>query len=187
MLSRSVVLLGLFFALATASGTRTQQADRVADRFTFKAGQETSRLDLVINRWSTDMERDSVFSAAQKEPAKAMDSLKEPGTLGYVHLPGGLDHTIRYARRITRPDGSTDIVALAEGAVWIWWEPTATDTSAAKYPFTIIQIRLNKAGPGEGKLSATKAAPDKDAGIVIGDYANAPTLLTDVRRQSASS
>lgn len=187
MLSRSVVLLGLFFALATTPGTRAQQADRAADRFTFKAGQEAGRLDLVINRWSTDMERDSVFAAAQKEPARTLDALKAPGTVGYVHLPGGLDHTIRYARRVSRPDGSIDIVALAEGPVWIWWQPAATDASGTKYPFTIIQMRLSKAGTGEGKLSATTAAGDKDAGIVIGDYQNAPTLLTEVRREAASS
>ena len=187
MLSRSTILLGLFFALAIAPGVAGQHGERAADRFTFKAGDEAHRLDLVISRWSTDMERDSVFATAQKEPAKTMDVLKGPGTVGYIHLPGGLDHTIRYARRVTRPDGSTDIVALAEGAVWIWWDPKAAIDTTDKYPFTIVQLHLGKAGTGEGKLSATKASADKEAGIVISDYSSAPTLLTDLRRDSASS
>ena len=111
MLNRSVLLGLVAFVLATAPGIRAQQAHRMADRYTFKAGQEANPLELVIDRWSTDAERDSVFQAAQKDPAKTMDALKEPGLVGWIHLPGGLDHTIRYARRVTRPDGSVDIVA----------------------------------------------------------------------------
>src|SRR5919201_7083188 len=98
MLNRSVLLGLVAFMLATAPGTYAQ--NRIADRYTFKAGQEANPLELVINRWSTDTERDSVFQAAQKDPAKTMDALKEPGLVGWIHLPGGLDHTIRYARRV---------------------------------------------------------------------------------------
>ena len=188
MLNR-IVLLGLVaFMLATAPGTQAQQTHRTADRYTFKAGDERNPLELVISRWSTDAERDSVFETAQKEPAKTMDALKDPGLVGWIHLPGGLDHTIRYARRVTRPDGSVDIVALAEGAVWVWWTPegNAAGTATNKYPFTAIQIHLPKTGAGEGKLSVTNVAADKDAGIVIGDYAQQQALLTDVRHATAS-
>jgi len=188
MLNRSVLLGLVAFMLATAPGIRAQQAHRMADRYTFKAGQEANPLELVIDRWSTDAERDSVFQAAQKDPAKTMDALKEPGLVGWIHLPGGLDHTIRYARRVTRPDGSVDIVALAEGAVWIWWTPegNAAGTATNKYPFTAIQLHLPKNGTGEGKLSVTTVAADKDAGVVIGDYAQQRALLTEVKRDSAS-
>lgn len=188
MLNRSVLLGLVAFIIATALGTHAQQTQRTADRYTFKAGQETTPLELVISRWSTDAERDSVFETAQKEPAKTMDALKDPGLVGWIHLPGGLDHTIRYARRVTRPDGSVDIVALAEGAVWVWWTPegNAAGTATNKYPFTAIQIHLPKTGAGEGKLSVTNVAADKDAGIVIGDYAQQQALLTDVRHATAS-
>ena len=154
MLNRSVLLGLVTFMLATAPVTPAQQTNRIADRYTFKAGQEAKPLELVINRWSTDAERDNVFQAAQKDPAKTMEALKEPGLVGWIHLPGGLDHTIRYARRVTRPDGSVDIVALAEGAVWIWWTPegNATATSTNKYMFTAIQLHVPKTGVGEGKL-----------------------------------
>ena len=188
MLNRSVILLGLVaFMLATAPGIYGQQTNRPADRYVFKAGDENHPLDLVLNRWSTDAERDSVFQAVQKDPAKTMEALKEPGIVGWIHLPGGLDHTIRYAKRVTRPDGSVDIVALAEGAVWIWWKPTASEDRSKQYNFTAIQLHVPRTGAGEGKLSATKIAADKETGIVIGDYAQQPALLTEVKRESVSA
>ena len=189
MLNRTGILLGLVaFMLATAPGINAQQTNRPADRYVFKAGEENHPLELVINRWSTDAERDSVFQAVQKDPAATMDALKEPGTVGWIHLPGGLDHTIRYARRVTRPDGSVDIVALAEGAVWIWWQPTAaTEDRSKNYNFTAIQLHMPRSGVGEGKLSSSKVAADKEAGMLVGDFAQQPTLLTEVKRESHSA
>jgi hypothetical protein len=188
MLNRTGILLGLVaFMLATAPGIHAQQTNRAADRYTFRAGDEKQPLELVISRWSTDAERDSVFQSVQKDPAKTMDALKEPGTVGWIHLPGGLDHTIRYAKRVMRPDGSVDIVALAEGAVWIWWQPTAAAADRSKdYNFTAIQLHMARSGVGEGKLSSSKVAADKDAGIAIGDYAQEPALLTEVKRDPAA-
>lgn len=181
MLSRSVVLLSLVFALALATGSRAQQTERAADRFTFKAGQAGDRLELVINRWSTDAERDKVFTAAQKDPAKALDGLENPGVVGWIHLPGGLDHTVRYARRVNRPDGSTDVIVIAERPVWIWWDPALKDAKST-YTYTAVQIHLTGAGTGEGKLSSASVVADKDAGVVLGNYAKEPTLLTEVKR-----
>jgi hypothetical protein len=43
-----------------------------------------------------------------------------------------------------------------------------------------------KPNPAEWRLRAMKAAPDKDAGVVIGDYTQQRALLTDVKRDSAS-
>ena len=187
MLNRSVVLLGLVFALATAPVSHAQRSERAADRFTFTAGNAGDRLDLVINRWSTDAERDSVFAAALKDPAKLLDAVKEPGIVGYIHLPGGLDYTIRYARRVSRADGTVDIVALADAPVWVWWQPGISDTSTPnRYLYTAFQLRLSKTGTGEGKLSVTKVAADKEAGVVLANYASEPTLLTDVKRDVAS-
>jgi hypothetical protein len=189
MLNRSSVLLGLVaFVLATSPAIDAQQANRTTDRYSFKAGPEATTLDFVINRWSSDSERDNLFQAAQKDPARMMEALKEPGVLGWIHLPGGLDHTIRYARRVTRPDGSVDVVALAEGAVWVWWTPEGNSTAAAtnKYPFTVIQFHLPKTGVGEGKLSVSNVAADRETGLVIGDYAQQRALLTDVKHDSAS-
>jgi hypothetical protein len=82
-----------------------------------------------------------------------LTALGDAGFVGYVHLPGGLDYTLRYARRIERPDGTTDVVAVADAPVWIWWDEGLKERKAT-YSFTAIQFRIAKDGAGIGKLSA---------------------------------
>src|SRR5205814_9348051 len=126
-----------------ATGTAVSAQKQVADQFTFVAGAQGERFDLVINRWSTDAERDKVRNAAQTAPATVLTALNDAGVVGYVHLPGGLDYTLRYARRIERPDGTTDVVALADAPAWIWWDEGLKDRKAT-YSFTVIQLRMPK-------------------------------------------
>jgi hypothetical protein len=53
------------------------------------------------------------------------------------------------------------------------------------YPFTVIEMRINKEGVGEGKMSiATKVTADKDKNlIVLEDYGIQPVLLKEVRAE----
>jgi hypothetical protein len=53
------------------------------------------------------------------------------------------------------------------------------------YPFTLVEVRLNADGEGEGKLSlATKITADKDGKtVVLEDYGSQPVLLTSVKRE----
>jgi hypothetical protein len=183
MLNRTAVVVSAVATLAT--GTAVSAQKQVADHFTFVAGAQGERFDLVINRWSTDAERDKVRTVAQTMPATVLTALNDTGVVGYVHLPGGLDYTLRYARRIERPDGTTDVVALADAPAWIWWDEGLKDRKAM-YPFTVIQLRMPKGGVGTGKLSASSIAAENEAGIALTDYEKEPTLLTSVRRHVTS-
>ena len=184
MLNRIAVLVSAVAILATGPALRAQK-QTAADRFTFVAGTQGERFDLVVNRWSTDVEKDKVRNLAQTMPATLLSALGDAGIVGYVHLPGGLDYTLRYARRVERADGTTEVVALADAPVWIWWDEGLKERNAT-YPFTAIQFRIAKDGVGVGKLSSWSIVGEKDAGIALADYDKEPTLLTSVRRKTAS-
>ena len=169
------------------------QTETAKERFTFtapngsKAGPNgEARLELVITRWSSDAERDRVRSVVTEEgPDKVNNALGDAA--GWIHWPGNLDYTLRYARRTPRPDGGEDIVLVTDSRTWIGWDPTHF-TGWTESPFTVIHLRLNNEGAGEGKLSpGNKIRSDKDAGIVLEDYASQPTFLTDVRRERKTS
>ena len=55
------------------------------------------------------------------------------------------------------------------------------------YPFTVIELRLNKDGEGEGKMSvATKVIPDKEQNVItLENYDLQPVQLTNVKRERA--
>ena len=184
----SVILLIPLVAVLTHAQTET-----VKERFTFtalngsKAGPSgEGRLELVITRWSSDAERDRLRASVTDEgPDKVNNALGEAA--GWIHWPGNLDYTLRYARRTPRPDGGEDVVLVTDSRTWIGWD-SAHSSGWTDSPFTVIQLRLNKEGTGEGKLSpGNKIRSDKEAGIVLEDYASQPTFLTDVRRERKTS
>src|SRR4030095_10773201 len=92
MSNRVAVLVSAVAILATGPALRAQN-HTTGDQFTFVAGTKGERFDLVINRWSTDAERDKVRNLAQTMPATVLTALGDAGIVGYVHLPGGLDYT----------------------------------------------------------------------------------------------
>ena len=170
------------------------QTDSAKERFTFvaangsKAGPSgEGRLELVVTRWSSDAERDRVRSVVTEGPDKLLNAFHDSYMTGWIHWPGNLDYTLRYARRTLRPDGGEDLVLVTDAPIWLGWEP-ALSTRGTEAPFTVIQLRLNKEGTGEGKVYlGTKIRSDKDAGIVLEDDASQPTLLTDIRRERSAT
>ena len=51
------------------------------------------------------------------------------------------------------------------------------------YPFTLVELRLDKEGHGEGKLSIATKLTLNDNVLVIENYADQPVMLTDVRKR----
>ena len=140
------------------------------------------RLRLRLLRWSSDDERRQVM-AALEEPSKLLSALPYVGVAGYLQWPGGLEHTVRYARQTARPDGGADIVLVVERPLWLWWDSTAK--WAADQHFTVVHMRVNKDGTGEGRIATGDGfRRNADSGIMISDTTK-PALLTNVRRESA--
>jgi len=139
------------------------------------------RMHVRIMRWSTDEDRRHLL-ATLHEPSRLLGALPYVPVNGYLQWPGGLEHSVRYARQATRPDGSSDIVMVVERPLWLWWDTTAR--WAADQQFTVVHLRINKDGTGEGRIGTGDGIKrDSDLGIVVTDITR-PPLLTNVRRES---
>ena len=55
------------------------------------------RMRVRFMRWSTDAERTQLM-AALDEPSKLLSALPYVAVVGYLQWPGGLEHSVRYAR-----------------------------------------------------------------------------------------
>lgn len=188
MLHRTIALLCLAVVFACTAALQAATTEAV-ERLTFTAAKapedalnKDGRLQLVIRRWSTDDER-MLMTKAAAEPAKLLEPFRNVGGIGYLEWPGGLEYTVRYAHRTERPDGGSDILLVAERPLWVWWDPNAKWSN--ERPYSVIHVRVNKDGTGEGRVSSNIKG-DKVTGIALADQTGAP-LLTDVRRESASS
>ena len=196
MLRSNVIRLARAAAVLAFGTVALAQTSTVKERFTFaalngsKAGPAGgNRLELVVNRWSSDAERDRVYSAiADNVQDKLADALAALPEAGYIHWPSNLEYIVRYANRIPRPDGGEDVVLGADAPLSLWWDPSISTPSTSPR-FTVIQLRLSKDGRGEGKLSlATKVTASKETKtFALEDYARQPAILTDVQRERTSS
>jgi len=190
LIGRSAV--ALFAAgLTAASAMGRAQTNGAPERFTALAvnmsnvgrpGAQT--VEIVVNRWSTDAERDRLLTVLlEKGPEKLLETLQDMPRVGYFRTPTSLGYDIHYARRTPLPDGGERIVLVTDRRIGFW--EAANQARSVDYPFTLIELHINRDGQGEGKLSlATKITADKENKIIVlEDYANQPVLLTSVKRE----
>src|SRR5690349_7421989 len=62
------------------------------------AASSDARLRVRLLLWSTDDERRQLL-AAPDDPAKLLSAIPYVDVVGYLQWPGGLEHSIRYARQ----------------------------------------------------------------------------------------
>ncbi len=112
-------------------------------------------------------------------------ALEEAATVGYLWSSESVGYAFRYAGRIENPDRSQRIVLITDrrlGAMNRLWNPTFQG-DPNNYEFSVIELRLNGKGEGEGKASLTgNLVPDAAAKIVtIESYDALPPVFRNVR------
>ena len=144
-------------------------------------------IDIVVNRWSTDKDRDRLMSVMmEKGPEKLLDALQDMPRMGYIKTPDSIGWDLHFARKMPGKDGGERVVLVTDRRIGFW--EARNQPRSIDYPFTVIELRLNRDGEGEGKMSiATKIIPDKENNIVtLENYDIQPVLLTNIKREKVS-
>jgi hypothetical protein len=113
--------------------------------------------------------------------------------LGKVPIVGHLwssevaGYSVRYAARFTEPDGGERIILITDRRLGAWndlWKPVASDATATNYDFSMVEMRLNSQGEGEGKVSLTgKVTVDGvEKTLALESFTALPVVLKNVRR-----
>ena len=118
--------------------------------------------------------------------ASLAEALGKAQTVGYLWSSEVAGYALRYAVRLAQPDGGERIFLLTDRRLGAWndsWKPTAAGAAPANYEFSLIELRLNSKGEGEGKTSLTgKVAVDSAAKtIALEDYSASPVIFKNVR------
>jgi hypothetical protein len=122
-------------------------------------------LEIVVNHWSTDAQRDELMSVMmEKGPEKLLDVLQGLPRMGYFRTPDSLGWEIHFARRVPGKDGGERVVLVTDRRIGFWEE--ANQPRSIDYPFTVIEPHLNADGDGDGKMSlAHKSSPTRWSSI----------------------
>lgn len=196
MFNRQIARWSAIAMLACAPvAIHAQATQGTAEHFTFTVSNvpestlhpKDGRFRITLNRWSTDDERSQLRTAFSENGAEKLHTaFGQVGPIGYLQWPGGLEYAVRYARRVPRADGTTDVVLVVDRGLWVWWD-TKLAPSAVQAPVSVIQVRLGKDGRGEGRVAfGTGIGSDNDAGVALANFAQQPLLLTDVRLERTS-
>lgn len=184
-LTAGAVALGSVALLTIAAGAQTMGTP---ERYTAAAmninNGRANIIDITVNRWSTDKQRDTLMDTMVKQgPEKLLDVLQDMPAMGHFGAPGNLSWDIHFARKMPLPDGGERIVLVTDRRIGFW--ESVNQPRSIDYPFTVIDIRLNGDGEGEGKMSiATKVIYDKKENMIsLENYQTSPVLLTNVRRE----
>ena len=138
-------------------------------------------VDLQINRWSTDAERDQLLKVFREKGQEGLlSALQKMPVVGGIRTPGSLNYDIHFARQRSTAEGGRDIFLMTDRYVGVWEAMNRPRT--IDYPFTLIQLQLDKDGRGVGKASvATQITQDPDGTIVLENFSSQPVMLNDVR------
>ena len=158
---------------------------------TVQAGRNTAVIDLRITRWSTPAEREKLINiAVEKGQDALLRELQRMPNHGKISIPGWqgpdphnarLGWTLHYAFATPDEDGGVRIGIATDRYIGFWEARNSPRT--IDYPFTLIEIRLDRGGKGVGKMAvATKIEFDKKKRqMVLENYASEPVRLNEVK------
>jgi hypothetical protein len=151
------------------------------------SGPSTATVDIKVERWSTDDERQKLLSILTeiKEPYRANEALlkelQKMPKAGYIRTPNTLAWDLRYARQNPLEGGGRQIVVATDRPIGFW--EARNQPRTMDYPFTILELRLNTKSEGEGKmLAGTRLLIDKkNNNLVLENYGQQPVRLNNIR------
>lgn len=144
-----------------------------------RAGANT--VSIQIDRWSTEEERELLMTTfVEKGPDALLSQLQKRKRVGFMRLPNSLGYDIQFARLVEGEDGGSRIILATDRR--IGFQEARSQPRTVDYPFTLLEIRLDKNGEGQGKMSvATKISLNKKTKTVeLENYSSEPVRLTKV-------
>jgi hypothetical protein len=154
-------------------------------------GGRNEVIDIRITRWTTAEERTKLLSTiVESDSDGIMRALTRLPSHGRMSVPGHrgpdpmkvvLGWTLHYAWHQPLPEGGSRIVLATDR--YVTFAEARENPRTMDYPFTLLELRLNRNGEGEGKASiATKISFDKKKHIMeLENYSSEPVRLQQVK------
>ena|SRR5688572_25656982 len=146
-------------------------------------------LEITIERWSTPEERTKLLdTVVEKGQQKLLSELEKAPVKGRIRIPGwnGPDPNnyrtgwnLRYAWHEALPNGGEKIMLGVDR--YMSFMEIKNQPKSVDYPFTLVQLHINKDGTGEGKLAALTMIKwdKKKQNLEIENYGTEPVRLSN--------
>ncbi len=189
---RYIVAVGIaLLLLAGAVGGQEQEREtfRALARHmgTGPSGQTT--IQITIDRFSSDEEHDHMLEVIMNEDNQTIaDELGDMDSVGFLRVTGRAatrgtgSWQLRYARQVQQ--GDTRVIRLATNRPILFVEAVRRPTRTWDSQTTLIELRLDENGEGDGVLMAGVefTVDAKNNQITLSHLSSSPVELTNVRR-----
>lgn len=184
---------GVVLALLVAASPGVAQTNSPKEDFSAIAiannnlGSGADRVLIHVDRWSTAAERDLLAKTLlSKGPDALLAALVKIKPVGTIRTPDSLAYDLHYAYQQPAEEGGRRIV-LATDRPMSFWE-ASNRPRTVDYPFTVIQMQMNREGVGKGTLSyATKIRVVDENTIELENFATSPVMLTEIKAERATN
>ena len=146
----------------------------------------TGVLQITLDRFSSSEERATLVAAfkegGQNALLRALQQVNE--RVGFIRKSGSLGWDLRFAFREVNDDGTSRIIIATDRRIGFW--ETRDLPRVSNFPFTLLEIHLDKAGSGEGRMAVAariQTARDGET-IVIENYGTSPVALNNITMAS---
>jgi len=192
-------LLGAILAMAVLLEGKAAGHSEFVMQLTGRAvdvssSENAGRIDILIQRWSTDEELQRFREAAPRQNQLELLSLLHhtQRRIGVILMPGVQAHGARarlrtprnvlFAREVTTPAGRR-IIAASDEHLGLG-EPSI-EARRSQPEFNLIDIRFEADGRGVGKIAAINDVTfSTEVGLLeVKDYRKHPARLVDVREE----
>jgi hypothetical protein len=165
-----------------ASNSEREEFTAFAINMSNVGGTGAGVVDFTVERWTTPAERDRFMALFKEKGAQGLlDAFQEAKRVGTIRTPTSLAYDLRYAVQVPAEEGGRRIILATDRPIG-FYEATARPRSY-EYPFTLIELQLDRNGEGSGKLSiATKLTLVANV-LIIEEFANQPIMLNDVKKR----
>ena len=189
---RYIVAVGitlLLFAVAVVGQEQERETFRALARHmgTGPSGQTT--IQITIDRFSSDEEHDHMLEVIMNEDNQMIaDELGDMDSVGFLRVTGRAatrgtgSWQLRYARQVQQ--GDTRVIRLATNRPILFVEAVRRPTRTWDSQTTLIELRLDENGEGDGVLMAGVefTVDAKNNQITLSHLSSSPVELTNVRR-----
>ena len=145
-------------------------------------------LEIAIERWSTDAERQALLNLVgqttdrnQDKLVKALQDIKP--RVGFIRTPNSMGWDLKYAWEAKTADGKRQIVIATDKPVSFL--AAAAGTRTLDYMFSLIEMQFpDGQSKGEGKLLGQTSISVKNGRLELELYGNEPTRLTQITEKN---
>jgi hypothetical protein len=188
LIAGTCALAALLVASPPASSQNVKESFR-GNAINMNGLTRTSTVDFTIERWSTDAEREQLLSILKQEKnefqanQRLLAALQKMPKVGSIHTTQTLAWDLHYAFQSPLEEGGRRIVLGTDRP--IGFREAGSSARTMDYPFTVIEMHLDRDDEGEGRiLAGTKILVDKNNSLVLENYSTQPIRFNQIRKRN---